>query len=200
MIQAVIWDIGGVLLRTHSWHGRWLWDDRLGLPQGSVEELVFNSELGTAAQLGRMSVNEHWRAIGRKLALHEEDLVQLRRDFWAGDEFDYNLLGFIRSLRPKYQTAVISNAFDDLRHVLLHEIKAGDAFDHITVSAEEGVMKPHPDIYRRTLTHLQCPPIHALFIDDSPRNIAGAQALGMQTILYERGMDIVGAVGVVIGN
>ncbi|MDA0244084.1 MAG: HAD family phosphatase [Chloroflexi bacterium] len=192
MIQAIIWDIGGVLLRTQDWSHRLKWDERLGLAAGSVEELVFNSVMGTAAQLGRVTTEAHWQAIGHKLGLNPTDLAQLRHDFWAGDTFDMALVDFIRSLRPEYQTAVISNAFDDLRDVLTHQFGVADAFDLIVVSAEEGVMKPEAEIYARTLRQLDCAPIQSLFIDDNGRNIAGARAMGMQTLYYERDMDVRG--------
>lgn len=190
MIQAVLWDIGGVLLRTHDWSGRHRWDERLGFRHGTVEELVFNSVWGTAAQLGQVTTAAHWQTIGRELGLGADDLAALRRDFWAGDSFDHEMLGLIRGLRPRYQTAVISNAFDDLRHVLTHEFGAADAFDLIVVSAEEGTMKPDAEIFARALHRLDCAPIQSLFIDDNRRNIAGAKAVGMQTLLYEAGMDI----------
>ena len=62
-IKAVIFDVGGVLLRTVSYRPRHSWDERLRLAPGSVEHLVFNSDLGTAAQLGEVTTDAHWLAM-----------------------------------------------------------------------------------------------------------------------------------------
>ena len=190
MIRAIIFDIGGVLLQTADWRYRHQWDDQLSLAHGTVEELVFNSPLGTAAQLGQVTLEAHWQAVGRHLGVAGDRLAQLRRDFWAGDRFNQSLADLIRQLHGPYQTAVISNAFDDLRQVLTAEFGLADAFDLIVVSAEEGIMKPQAAIYERTLARLDCPPNEAIFIDDNQANIAGAQAVGLQTIHYQRGMAV----------
>lgn len=190
MIQAIIFDVGGVLLRTHDWSHRHKWDAKLGLPPGTAEETVFNSDLGTAAQLGQISTETLWQRVGERFQLTAADLAQLRADFWAGDQFDYSIIDFVHTLRPHYQTAIISNAFDDLRTVLTDEFKVADAFDLIVVSAEEQVMKPAAEIYQRTLERLNCSAAQAVFIDDSAKNISGAQAVGLQTIHYVRDMNI----------
>ncbi|MCA9980788.1 MAG: HAD-IA family hydrolase, partial [Anaerolineales bacterium] len=175
MIQAVIFDVGGVLLRTHDWTGRHKWDEKLGLPHGRVEHTFFNSDLGLEAQHGRVTTDQHWHNVAQRLGIPHEQLPQLRADFWAGDRFDDELADLIRQLHGRYQTAIISNAPDDLRHVLTHDFHIADAFDLIVVSAEEEVMKPDPAIYQRTLQRLGRQAEEAIFIDDSPTNIAGAQ-------------------------
>jgi 2-haloacid dehalogenase len=53
-------------------------------------------------------------------------------------------------------------------------------FDGVVVSGEVGVVKPDPAIYRRLLDDYGLDPASCLFIDDSPANVAGAQAVGMR--------------------
>lgn len=190
MIKAVIFDVGGVLLRTYDWTGRHSWDKKLGLATGTAEHTVFNSPLGTAAQMGAITTEALWQGVGEQFALSAADLAQFRRDFWAGDQFDTELLNYIRRLRPQYQTAIISNAPDDLRTVLTHEFAAADAFDLIVVSAEEKLMKPSAEIYLRTLERLGRTPAEAIFVDDSPTNVAGAEVVGMAAVRYTPGCDL----------
>ncbi len=192
MLKAIIFDVGGVLLRTHDWAGRHQWDEQLGLPHGRVEHTFFNSDLGLEAQHGRVTTDQHWHNVAQRLGVSLEQLPQLRADFWAGDQLDLAMIQLIQHLKEAegYQTAIISNAPDDLRHVLTHEFQVAATFDLIVVSAEEGIMKPDPAIYERTLARLGRQADEAIFIDDSPTNIAGAQAVGMKTILYRRDMDV----------
>lgn len=55
-----------------------------------------------------------------------------------------------------------------------------DWFEGIVVSGEEGLIKPDPRIYQRLLQRYAVDPARALYIDDSARNVAAAEALGMQ--------------------
>ena len=58
-------------------------------------------------------------------------------------------------------------------------------FDGAVVSAFEGVVKPEPEIFRRLLERFGLRPESTLFVDDSPRNVRAAQELGIQAVLYE---------------
>jgi len=53
-------------------------------------------------------------------------------------------------------------------------------FEGIVVSGEERLIKPDPRIYQRLLERYAVDPAHALYIDDSMRNVAAAEALGMR--------------------
>jgi 2-haloacid dehalogenase len=52
-------------------------------------------------------------------------------------------------------------------------------FEGIVVSGEERLVKPDPRIYQRLLERYSIDPATALYIDDSARNVAAAEALGM---------------------
>jgi 2-haloacid dehalogenase len=58
-------------------------------------------------------------------------------------------------------------------------------FEGTVVSSTEGVIKPDARIYEVLLERYGLDPASTLMIDDNPRNIAAAQALGMPTILFE---------------
>jgi 2-haloacid dehalogenase len=56
----------------------------------------------------------------------------------------------------------------------------GTCFRDIVVSGDEGVVKPDPAIYRLLLDRNGLEAASCLFIDDSPKNVAGAEAVGMK--------------------
>jgi putative hydrolase of the HAD superfamily len=63
-----------------------------------------------------------------------------------------------------------------------------DFFDVICASAEEGLDKPDPALYRRALTRAECAPEDAVMIGDRTDNdVAPAKSLGMQTVLIRQG-------------
>jgi glucose-1-phosphatase len=190
MIKAIIFDIGGVLIRTEDRGPRAALEERMGLAPGEAEFLVLNSEQGRQAQLGAVTAGEHWAWVQQHFGLTEAGLHDFRTAFWGGDRVDTELLAYIRSLRPRYQTAIISNAMDDLNETVQRLDPTGDLFDLVVGSAYERVMKPDPTIYLRTLERLGRQPSEALFIDDAAANIAGAQHVGLATIHYQPGMDL----------
>jgi 2-haloacid dehalogenase len=58
-------------------------------------------------------------------------------------------------------------------------------FEGTVVSSEEGVIKPDPRIFEVLLERYGLEPSSTLMIDDNPRNIAAARALGMPAVLFE---------------
>lgn len=190
MIKAVIFDVGGVLVRTTDRRGRDALETRLNLAPGASEQIVFNSEMGQKAQRGTISTAQLWHWVGEYLQLDAAALQAFQRDFWGGDRMDEPLVNWIRGLRPRYQTAIISNALDNLHHVLTTLYPMADAFDLIIGSAYEKVMKPDPRIFLLTLERLGVAPHEAVFVDDFPHNIAGAEAVGMVGLHYQPGLDV----------
>lgn len=58
------------------------------------------------------------------------------------------------------------------------------SFRDIVVSGIERIIKPDPAIYHLLLERNGLNAGECLFIDDSPRNVAGAQAIGMDAVLF----------------
>jgi putative hydrolase of the HAD superfamily len=68
-------------------------------------------------------------------------------------------------------------------------------FDHLTWSCDLGVVKPDPAIYLHTVKKLSVSPDQALFIDNLEKNIAGAEAVGLHTALFENVEQLQGDLG-----
>ena len=190
MIKAVIFDIGGVIVRTEDRTPRAQLEVQLGLAPGESDQLVFNSEMGQQAQCGAIPTAELWAWLQQQLGLNAEGLRDFRTAFWGGDRIDCKLVNYIRTLRPHYQTAIISNATDDLLEQVARIDPEGDSFGLVVGSAYEKMMKPAPEIFLRTLARLGCQPDEAVFVDDFAHNVAGAQAVGMHAIHFTPGILI----------
>jgi epoxide hydrolase-like predicted phosphatase len=183
-IRAVIFDLGGVLVRTEDPAPRARLAARLGMSPAELSQIIFDNETARQATVGAITTQEHWEAVRWKLHLSPEEFPVVPVEFWGGDTLDRDLVDYIRALRPRYKTALLSNAWDDLRQVLEEYWKIADAFDEIFISAEAGLAKPDPRLYRLALARLQVDPPEAVFVDDFPENVAGALAVGMQAIQF----------------
>ena len=190
MIKAFLFDFGGVIVRTEDSSPRHAWDERLGLPHGSVERAVHHSDLWIQAQLGRLTEAAYWRGVAELLYMHGEDIAALRRDYFSGDRLNYRLIELIRELRAKgYPIGLLSNESLALES-RLHMLGIADLFDHVFVSAQIGVMKPDTTAYRIALQALEVPAHEILFVDDALVDVRAAQALGMQAILFRPETDL----------
>jgi epoxide hydrolase-like predicted phosphatase len=190
MIKAFIFDFGGVLARTEDYTPRHAWDERLGLPTGSVERAVHHSDIWIQAQLGRITPRAYWNGVAELLYMRKEDIDELRRDYFSGDRLNYRLVALIRDLREKgYPVALLSNESLQLES-RLREYGIHDLFDHILISAQMGMMKPDPTVYRVALHTVQASPHEAVFVDDSLTNVRSAQPLGIHVILFRPELDL----------
>jgi epoxide hydrolase-like predicted phosphatase len=186
-LRAVFFDLGGVVIRTEFQAPREHLAERLNTTYEDLYRIVFESDTSRRASIGEITTEAHWEAVTRRLGRPASETNAIREEFFAGDIVDTSLLDFIRSLRPRYKTGVISNAWPDLRDYLIQQ-KADDAFDALVISSEVGIMKPKPKIYEMALDKLGVTAREAAFVDDSPLNVEAARALGMHGIAFKEPM------------
>jgi epoxide hydrolase-like predicted phosphatase len=184
-IQAILFDIGGVLVRTIDRAPRQALADQLGMSAQALEELVFGGESGRRVQLGQIDESEQWVYACQQVGWPREQAAKFRVQFFGGDRLDTELLEYIRKLRQSYKTGIISNGMNGTRAMIEGPWEMGALFNAIVLSAEAGVMKPDPRIYMLALQRLEVQPEQAVFIDDFQHNIAGARAIGMHGIHFQ---------------
>jgi putative hydrolase of the HAD superfamily len=122
-----------------------------------------------------------------------------KREFFRGDEIDQELITFIRDLKQKLKSGMITNAWPGMRHYIEDVWKIGDAFDQIIVSAEVKMVKPDPGIYQLALDQLDVEPQASVFIDDFIENIQGAEDVGMIGIHFQSTDDVMTKLGDLLG-
>ncbi|HTD42664.1 MAG TPA: HAD family phosphatase [Bryobacteraceae bacterium] len=109
----------------------------------------------------------------------------VRREIALWRNFDGRVLAWTDALRAAgIRTGLLSNLPLPLAEALRAAPGFLDHFDQVTFSCEFGFIKPHPEIYRKTIEELQIAPAEGLFIDDRPQNIEGALAVGLRVELF----------------
>jgi len=183
-IHAVIFDLGGVLVRTDDRLPRTRLAESLGMSYAELSALVFEGPSARQATLGQISEQEHLEATCLALKKPASEWQTFREAFFAGDGIDNELVDFIRRLRPKYKTGILSNAWSGVRQWLTEFWRIMDAFDEAVLSAEVGLMKPDPRIYALALQQLGVLPAEAVFVDDFNENVEAARRLGLHAIRF----------------
>ncbi len=182
--RAVVFDIGGVLVRTEDWSGRRKWERRLGLPDWGLNTLVFNCEPAIQASIGRGPDEAIWQYVRRECGLSQSELDRLREDFWTGDRLNHELAEFVTGLRPRYKTGILSNAWPEMRDLNVRRFGMRDLVDVTVYSFESGLLKPDVTAYEYVTASLGVPASEVVFVDNTVRNVEGAREVGMRTVLY----------------
>ena len=185
-IKAVIWDMGGVILRTEDQNPRLQLAEKYDLPLDEIYRLVFGGETNHQASIGKITAGEHWQAVGKNLGIDGESLREFEKMFWSGDRVDQELLDYIRNLpKRSLKTALLSNAWTDARRALTEVHRCIDAFQTVVFSAEVGLAKPDSGIYLKTLDLIGVAPEEAIFVDDRLENIDAANDLGIRGVQFK---------------
>ena len=194
MIKAVIWDLGGVIVRTMDTSFREKWEDRFNLQPRELHDIVFEGTTGRLASIGQVGPDEVWTSIAGRFDLSQDECTKLQEDFWRGDRVDKHLVSFIDWIHQGYKSGLVSNAWLSLRNLIEVEWKINYLFDDVLISAEVGVTKPDPAIYEQSLTNLDVNPENAIFVDDYKVNIHAAESLGMKTVWFQSTSQTIEAV------
>lgn len=183
-IKAIFFDLGGVILRTENSSARTNLATEFGMSYAEMDRFVFECKSAALASLGKMTEEEHWLDVTRRLNRPMTDMSHIRDSFFGGDQIDQDIIDQLRTLRKTHQTGLISNAWDGMRQWLTDQ-KLADAFDALIISAELGIAKPDPRVYQYALEQLGVKAGQSIFVDDLEKNIAASAALGMHGILFQ---------------
>ncbi len=184
-VRAVIFDLGGVILRTDDPGPRTALAKRLGKTYAELDEIVFGNPVSQAAERGLSSPEDVWAEVARLLDLPIREVGQVRHEFFAGDQVDLALIELIQGLRAAYKTALLSNHWIvDMPRFLREELQVPDVFDLVISSASVGLAKPDPRIFNLVLQMLGVEAGEAVFVDDNQANIQSAGQMGVHAVRF----------------
>jgi epoxide hydrolase-like predicted phosphatase len=188
-IRAVIWDMGGVLVRTESQAPRERLAQRLGLTPRELASLVFDTEVSIQATIGDVAEEAVWQNVAETCNLDANGLTAFMQEFWGGDSLDADLYQFVHDLHAKYKVGLLSNAWSGARLVLSSRYQMLGVFDVVIFSAEVGLAKPDPRIYQLALHRLGVAAAEAIFVDDVQVNVDAANRLGIHGVSFKNSLQ-----------
>jgi putative hydrolase of the HAD superfamily len=181
-VKAVLIDVGGVLMGNHWPAAALAWGERLGLSEQAFMAALFGGN-DDQVLIGRMTEAEWWDVVGQRLRIGAADRLELRQDLEAREVWDTALVALLRRLRGRVKTAIVSNAWPELRTRMASQGLL-DVVDEIVLSCEAGCAKPDQRIFEIALERVANGPIDTLFVDDTPEHVAVARSLGMHAHLH----------------
>jgi HAD superfamily hydrolase (TIGR01509 family) len=177
---VVIFDLDGVF---RQWNDDELdaVEEAFGLPPRTILDVAFSPDLGPAAVTGRLTFPQWMAAIRERVIGEHGPDVAGAIDEWEANvgRVDTEMLALLRSVRRSTTVALLSNGTTRLRRDL-HVLDLLDEFDEIFNTAELGIAKPDPEVFRLVCDSLGVAPADALFVDDLPENVEGARTAGLR--------------------
>ncbi|HXZ65233.1 MAG TPA: HAD family phosphatase [Streptosporangiaceae bacterium] len=152
-----------------------------------------------ALERGECTNEEFERALAGELVLVSGGPVAsvgLLGRMFAGSRLDEAMIELFRQLRTGgVPTGMLSNSWGGgYPRELFPEL-----FDAVVISAEVGMRKPEPRIFRHAAALLGLTPAECVFIDDIEANITAAEQLGFTGVLHSAPAGTPGRVAELLG-
>ena len=185
-IKNIIFDLGGVLI---DWNPEYVYlkefeGNRKKMQTFFDEVCTFDwNENQDAGYSLSKATND--RVI---LFPEQESLIRMYYDRWEemlGGEIEGSV-SILRKLKDNtfYKVVSLTNWSAETFPIALKRFDFLHWFEGIVVSGTEKTRKPFSEIYQTTLKRYNLEASESLFIDDNKRNIAAADKLGIQTIIF----------------
>lgn len=184
MINAVIFDIGNVLIRWHpeTWYDKAVGPDR---------RTAFFGAFDFHALMERIDAGGHFtdtiEAAARGTPDWQAEILMLR-DHWCdiAQPAIPRSVRLLKALKARgHQVFALSNFGAQNYPWTVAQFPFLELFDRSYISGEMGLIKPDPAIYAALEADCGLAPETLLFADDRADNIGAAQARGWQTHLFE---------------
>ena len=184
MIRNILFDMGQVLIRFD----RDYFMERLGVSDEDKTLLmreVFLSVEWVQMDRGTLREAEAVKQICARIPERLHDAAEKLVSMWDRPILPIDgMYELVRELKEKgYGVYLLSNA-SIRQHEYWPRIPASEFFDGKIISADEYVMKPHPDFYNRALERFGLKAEECFFIDDAPINIEGALYCGIEGAVF----------------
>ena len=187
--SQVIFDLGGVLI---DWNPRYLYRGLFGGDEAAMERFlteVCSPEWNLSLDAGRpfadavAELSERHPAERERIRAYHERWLEMvagpiRATVAVLDELAAAGVPLWALTNWSAETFVLVR--DDPTYAFLNHFRT------IFVSGELRLVKPDPAIYRHVLAAIGAPAGACLFIDDAPKNVTAARALGIQAHLFTR--------------
>ena len=180
--MAIIFDLGRVVV---SW-------DPVGIVRRvrgpddaeALADRLFNHPDWLEVDRGTLSLHAMARQAETRTGLSTADNLAILQAVPASLLPDPAMLTLIEELHAAGQVLYVLSNMGHASIDWLEQHAFWRCFSGKVVSARVRMMKPEPDIYRYLLVSFDLQAGDCLFIDDSPANVAAAEALGIRGLVF----------------
>lgn len=191
-IQAIIFDMDGVLIDAKDWHyealNRAL--NLFGFNISRYDHLVTFDGLPTRKKLEMLS-REHGLPVGLHGFLNELKQVYTTEAIHARCKPRFQHEYALSHLKGDgYRIVVASNSIRSTIELMMEKARLRTYLDAVLSNQDVTHPKPAPDIYQKAAATLSLPPAECLVVEDNPNGIAAARAAGCPVMVVQTVADV----------
>ena len=183
MIRAVMFDIGGVILKDDFLSFFAGFEDETGKTKEELYSLFFGRAL-QRYERGEIGAEEYWR-VCRECGISPKLLKEIKNGWTCVLKPMEGSMDIVMKLRGRYRLGAVTNVIDQMAEFIRRRFDVYRLFDVVILSYEVGMRKPEPGIYRLALERLGVRPEESVFIDNTEENVEGARRLGIRGIVFK---------------
>ncbi|MBR6874416.1 MAG: HAD family phosphatase [Ruminococcus sp.] len=179
----VIFDIGKVLI-DFDWEGyvASMFDPETA---AAVVEATWGNPDWVELDRGVLTVEEVLRLFIAKAPQYDREIRLAFAKIGGCPKLRDMTIPMIKQLKAQgHRVYFLSNYFEFLIHSAPWVLEFREYMDGGIFSCYEHIVKPMPEIYELLCSRYSLDPADCVFIDDSPKNITGAENVGIRAILY----------------
>ncbi len=182
-LKGLLVDFGGVLT-TNVFDSFRQFCETEGLDPKAFTDLM-TADPDARAQLRRVETGEidepaFSEILGEKLGIADRENLIDR--LFAGMRADHAMIAAVKAAKAAgIRTGLVSNSIGAGRY---DRSTFAEMYDGVVISAEVGLHKPQPEIFRLGAQRAGVAPAECVFVDDLRENCEGAEAVGMAAVLH----------------
>ncbi len=183
-IEAVLSDLGGVLVECESDRLMFQVSQALGRPFDEVLKAVYHEELLLPFELGQISSEEYYAGLKKRIPLP-----------WTHDQFVHfwndmitekrEMTELLPAIRKQCKLIALSNTNVLHLEYIQKTFPARRAFHDWIASCAVGCRKPQPEIYALALKRVGVASERTVYIDDRPEMVEAGKKAGLIAIRFE---------------
>lgn len=190
MVKVIFCDLGNVLVKVNYPRVLQALSSFFNLPETFFTQPTV-MELEIAFEAGKLSQQEYLTQVKTLLPNHNHfQLADLVRLWQVPFDYDWEVWEIIQNVRQRTPVFLLSNTNPIHIQAIRQKFDLFQYLDGWVLSYEVGAIKPDPAIYQAALRQALVQPEQALFIDDLPANVSGAQALNIQAYQFSNAVDL----------
>ena len=184
MVEAVLCDLGGVVVEVNADQLVQQVSQLLNRPFDDVQQAVYHSELLLPFELGRIAPEAYYAGLRQLLSLpwSYEQFVSAWTGFFLENR---DVTSLLARLRQRHTLVALSNTNVLHLRYLRDSLPSLQCFHAWVASCEVGLRKPDPAIYQLALARAAVAAPVAVYIDDRPELVEAGRAVGLTAIRFE---------------
>lgn len=180
MVKVVFFDLGNVLVNVNRPAIVAGIAEKFHIPEALVL-LPAVLEIEKQFEKGQLTIEEHLAVVKRLYKFDGEiSIADLEQIWQIPFELNPEIWQIAQKLKQQVSLFLLSNTNELHIRAIRQKYDILDNLDGLILSYKVGALKPEPEIYKYALRKAGVAAGQALFVDDLPENVAGAERVGIR--------------------